>query len=67
MSKLLNLVFIGAFLYFVYWMIKRHFKHRQLEAQGIVIQEQGMRPITLFAIVMVVCYGAYMLWFFIAA
>lgn len=63
MGKLLNLLFIATVLYFVYWMIKRHFRHRKLEAQGIIIQQQGLRPITLFALVMVACYGAYMIWF----
>lgn len=64
MNKLLNLLFIAAFLYFVYFMIRRYFRNRKLEAQGVVIQPEGMRPITLFALVMVAIYGAYMIYFF---
>lgn len=65
MNKLLNLLFIAAFLYFVYFMIRRYFRNRKLEAQGVIIQQEGMRPITLFALVMVAIYGAYMIYFFL--
>jgi len=64
MGKLLNLLFIFAILYFIYWRIKTHLRQKKLAEQGIVIQQQGLRPITLFSIVMLVCYGSYMLYFF---
>ncbi|PLA73596.1 hypothetical protein CYQ88_10380 [Hydrogenovibrio sp. SC-1] len=63
MVKLLNILTLVAVVYFVYWMIKRKFRQRQLAKQGIVVQQQGMRPITLFSIVMVSMYAGYMLWY----
>lgn len=64
MGKLLNLLTLAAIIYFVYWMIKRHFRHRKLAAQGIEIKNEGIRPITVFSIVMVVMYAMYMIYFF---
>lgn len=64
MGKLLNLLTLVAVVYFVYWMFKRHFRHRKLQQQGIPIKQTGMRPITLFSIVLLGIYGAYMLFHF---
>lgn len=66
MGKLLNILTLLGVIYFIYWMIKRHFRRRKLAAQGIEIKDEGMRPITLLSIVMVVMYAAYMLYFFFA-
>jgi hypothetical protein len=66
MGKLFNLLLIFGVLYFIYWRIKAHFHHKKLEAQGIVLEQKGIRPITLFSIVMLVCYGGYMLYFFLS-
>ncbi|MGE4499925.1 hypothetical protein [Hydrogenovibrio thermophilus] len=65
MGKLLNILTVLALIYFVYWMLKRHFRRRKLASQGIEIKDEGIRPITLFSIVMVVMYAAYMLYFFV--
>ncbi|HBQ45187.1 MAG TPA: hypothetical protein DD716_06030 [Thiomicrospira sp.] len=66
MGKLLNLLTIAAILYFAYWMIKRRIRHRKMEQQGYKIEEEGIRPITVFSFVMVGMYALYMLYFFIA-
>lgn len=66
MGKLLNLIFLFGFLYFVYWMVKRHFRHKKLAEQGYVFEQKGMRPITLFSIVMLVSYSGYMVYFLLA-
>lgn len=63
MAKLLNIITLLALGAFVYWLIKRKLRQRQLAKQGIVVQQQGMRPITLFSIVMVSMYVGYMLWY----
>ncbi len=63
MVKLLNILTLVAVVYFLYWMVKRKFRQRQLAKQGIVVQQQGIRPITLFSIVMVSMYAGYMLWY----
>lgn len=63
MTKLLNIITLLALGAFVYWLIKRKLRQRQLAKQGIVVQQQGMRPITLFSIVMVSMYAGYMLWY----
>jgi len=62
-GKLLNILTLIAVIYFIYWMVKRHFRHRKLAAQGFEIKQEGIRPITLLSIVMLVMYGAYMLYF----
>jgi len=65
MSKLLNLLTILAVLYFIFWVVRRRFRHRKMAAQGYEIpKQQGIRPITLLSLLMVIMYGAYMLYFF---
>jgi len=56
-----------AVIYFFYWLIKQKIRNRKLEAQGIVVEQKGLRPITLMSIVMVVMYGGYMIYFLIFA
>lgn len=60
MLKYLTLL---AVVYFFYWLIKQKLRNRKLEAQGIVVEQKGIRPITLMSIVMVVMYGGYMIYF----
>ncbi|BCN93188.1 hypothetical protein THMIRHAM_09730 [Thiomicrorhabdus immobilis] len=60
MFKYLTLL---AVVYFFYWLIKQKMRNRKLESQGIVVEQKGMRPITLMSIVMVVMYGGYMIYF----
>lgn len=60
MLKYLTLL---AVAYFFYWLIKQKIRNRKLEKQGIVIEQKGMRPITLMMIVMVVMYGGYLIYF----
>ncbi len=62
MVKYLTLL---AVVYFFYWLIKHKLRQRKLAQQGIVVEQKGMRPITLMSIVMVVMYGGYMVYFFI--
>lgn len=62
MLKYLTLI---AVVYFFYWLIKQKIRNRKLEAQGIVVEQKGLRPITLMSIVMVVMYGGYMIYFLI--
>ncbi|GAB6070498.1 hypothetical protein JCM30760_15950 [Thiomicrorhabdus hydrogeniphila] len=64
MLKYLTLM---AVIYFFYWLIKQKIRNRKLEQQGIVVEQKGLRPITLMSIVMVVMYGGYMLYFLIFA
>ncbi len=52
-------------IYFFYWLLKQKIRNRKLEQQGIVIEQKGMRPITLMMIVMIVMYGGYMIYFFL--
>ncbi len=66
MGKLLNIFTVFAILYFGYWMIKRRIRHKKLAEQGYEIKQEGIRPITLFSIVMVGMYALYMLYFFLA-
>ena len=66
MSKLINLLTLLGLFYFVYWMIKRHFRRRKMIAQGYdpkQYEKQGLRPITILSWVMVVMYGAYLVYF----
>jgi len=67
MGKLLNILTLVGLVYFVYWLFKRKLKQRQFAKQGIIIQQQGMRPITLFSIVMLSLYAGYMLWYLFQA
>lgn len=64
MGKLLNLITLVAFLAFAWWMFKRWLRNRKLRQQGYEIKQEGIRPITLFSIVMVAMYGAYMIYHF---
>ncbi|MGM0542212.1 MAG: hypothetical protein ACQEQR_07235 [Pseudomonadota bacterium] len=63
MLKYLTLL---AVIYFFYWLIKQKIRNRKLAQQGIVIEQKGLRPITLMSIVMVVMYGGYMIYFFLS-
>ena len=62
MLKYLTLL---AVIYFFYWLIKQKLRNRKLAQQGIVVEQKGLRPITLMSIVMVVMYGGYMIYFLI--
>lgn len=59
MIKYLSLI---AVVYFFYWLIKQKIRKRKLEQQGIKVEEQGVRPITLMMYTMIVMYGGYMLY-----
>ncbi|VAW44605.1 hypothetical protein MNBD_GAMMA03-1576 [hydrothermal vent metagenome] len=48
---------------FFYWLIKQKLRNRKLAQQGIVVEQKGVRPITLMSIVMVVMYGGYLIYF----
>lgn len=61
MSKLLNILTLIGLIAFAYWMIKRRLYERKLRQQGIVIEQSGMRPITLFSIVLLAIYGIYLI------
>lgn len=61
MLKYITLAFI---VYFFYWLVKQKIRHRKLAQQGIVVEQKGVRPITLLSIVMVVMYGGYLLYYF---
>ncbi|WP_040725342.1 hypothetical protein [Thiomicrorhabdus sp. Kp2] len=63
MLKYLTLI---AVVYFFYWLLKQKIRNRKLEQQGIVVEQKGIRPITLMSIVMVVMYGGYMIYFFLS-
>lgn len=60
MVKFLSLIAIAIFFYL---LIKQKLRNRKLRAQGIVVEEKGLRPITLMSIVMVVMYGGYLIYF----
>lgn len=63
MLKYLTLL---AVIYFFYWLIKQKLRNRKLAQQGIVVEQKGLRPITLMSIVMVIMYGGYMIYFFLS-
>lgn len=63
MAKLLNILTVLGVIFFIYWLFKRKLRQRQLAKEGIIIQQQGLRPITVFSIVMVSMYAGYMLWY----
>ncbi|MCF6254154.1 MAG: hypothetical protein L3J38_05330 [Thiomicrorhabdus sp.] len=48
---------------FFYWLIKQKLRNRKLAQQGIVVEQKGIRPITLMSIVMLVMYGGYLIYF----
>jgi len=60
MFKYLTLL---AVFVFMIWLIKRQWRLKKLEWQGIKPPEQkGLRPITLLSLVMVVMYGGFLIW-----
>lgn len=63
MAKLLNILTVLGVIFFIYWLFKRKLRQRQLAKEGIIVQQQGLRPITVFSIVMVSMYAGYMLWY----
>jgi len=62
---MLKYITLAGIVYFFYWLIKQKIRNRKLAEQGIVIEQKGMRPVTLLSIVLLVMYGGYMLYFFI--
>lgn len=60
---MLKYITLLAVIYFFYWLIKHKIRQRKLAQQGIVVEEKGVRPITLMMIVMLVMYGGYMVYF----
>lgn len=62
MLKFLTLLML---VYFFYWLIKHKIRQRKLEAQGIQVEQKGLRPITIMSIVMVVMYGGYIIYYLI--
>lgn len=60
MLKYLTLL---AVVYFFYWLLKQKIRNRKLERQGIVVEQKGIRPITIMMLVMLVMYGGYMVYF----
>lgn len=63
MLKYLTLL---AVIYFFYWLIKQKLRNRKLAQQGIIVEQKGLRPITLMSIVMVVMYGGYLIYFLLS-
>lgn len=63
MLKYITLLIV---IYFFYWLLKQKIRNRKLEAQGIVVEQKGLRPITLMSIVMVVMYGGYMIYYLLS-
>ncbi|MPQ75807.1 hypothetical protein [Hydrogenovibrio sp. JE_KL2] len=61
MSKLLNFLTLVGLIAFGYWMIKRYFHQRKLRQEGIVIEQKGLRPITVFSIVLLSIYALYLI------
>ncbi|BBP46105.1 hypothetical protein THMIRHAS_14780 [Thiosulfatimonas sediminis] len=61
MLKYLTLL---AIIYFFFWLIKHKVRQRKLEAQGYKIEaQQGLRPVTILSIVLLVIYGGYLLYY----
>ena len=57
--KLLSALLIAAFLYY---MVRRRLRQRRLERAGVVIEPgEGLRPITILALLMLGMYGGYLL------
>ncbi|MDG6777826.1 hypothetical protein QCB44_03795 [Thiomicrorhabdus sp. zzn3] len=61
---MLKYLTLAAIIYFFFWLIKHKIRTRKLAQQGIVVEQKGLRPITLLSIVMLVMYGGYMLYYF---
>ncbi|MBO1924098.1 hypothetical protein [Thiomicrorhabdus sp. 6S3-12] len=60
---MLKYITLLAIIYFFYWLIKHKIRQRKLESQGYQIEQQGMRPVTILSIVLVVIYGGYLLYY----
>lgn len=60
---MLKYLTLAAIAYFFYWLIKHKLRLRKLAQQGIVVEEKGLRPVTLLSIVMVVMYVGYLVYF----
>jgi len=60
---MLKYLTLAGITYFFYWLIKHKLRQRKLAQQGIVIQEKGLRPITLLSLVVLVSYGGYALYY----
>ncbi|VAW44888.1 hypothetical protein MNBD_GAMMA04-1236 [hydrothermal vent metagenome] len=63
MIKYLTLLIL---IVFFYWLIKQKLRNRKLAQQGIVVEQKGLRPITLMSIVMVLMYGGYLIYFVVS-
>ena len=59
MLKYLTLM---AVVYFFYWLIKQKIRNLKLAQQGIKVEQQGVRPITLMMFTMIVMYGGYLVY-----
>lgn len=62
---MLKYLTLAGIAYFFYWLIKHKLRQRKLAQQGIVIEQKGLRPITLLSIVMMVMYGGYVVFYLI--
>ncbi|MBD3776119.1 MAG: hypothetical protein IE920_03190 [Thiotrichales bacterium] len=62
---MLKYLSLAAIAYFFYWLIKHKLRLRKLAQQGIVVEQKGLRPVTLLSIVMLVMYVGYMIYFFL--
>lgn len=62
---MLKYLTLAGIAYFFYWLIKHKLRQRKLAQQGIVIDQKGLRPITLLSIVMMVMYGGYVVFYLI--
>ncbi|MBN2646705.1 MAG: hypothetical protein JXR44_02845 [Thiotrichales bacterium] len=60
MLKYLTLLAIG---YFFYWLIKHKIRQRKLENLGYSVEtSQGLRPVTILSVVLLVVYGLFLLY-----
>lgn len=64
---MLKYIMLLVLIYFFYWLIKQKIRNRKLEQQGIVIEQKGIRPITIMMFVMIFMYGGYMVYYFLFA
>lgn len=62
---MLKYITLAGIIYFFYWFFKQKIRNRKLAEQGFVIEQKGIRPVTLLSIVLVVMYGGYMVYFFL--
>jgi len=63
---LLKYLTLLILIIFFYWLIKQKLRNRKLAQQGIVVEQKGLRPITLLSIVMLVMYGGYLIYFVVS-